>query len=117
MSSTHCLIPYLMHHMQRAVRCPMQALRSLVAPDMLGHQLLLQKGVVPGLVNLIRPQHLTALASHSARAGNPGHSPRGRTVPGCVAAILQEAILHAQPAMLRDIYQVHLSHLCAHLIS
>lgn len=98
----------MMHHMQREVRCPMQALRSLVAPDMLGHQLLMQRGLVPGLVSLIRPQHLTALAEWEARTGNPGHSPRGRTVPGCVAAILQEAILHAQPAMLRDTYQVHL---------
>jgi hypothetical protein len=88
-----------------------------VAPAMLGHQLLLQRGVVSGLVSLIRPQHLTALAEWEARTGNLGHSPSGRTVPGCVAAILQEAILHAQPAMLRDTYQVPPSHLCAHLIN
>ncbi len=83
----------------------MQALKSLVASDLLGHQLLLQRGVIPGLVSLIRPQHLAILADWEARPGNPGQLARSRTVPGLVAAILQEGVLHPQSTMLRDLYQ------------
>ena len=84
-----------------------QALRSLVAPEMLGPQLLLQRGVTRGLVSLIRLQHLTALADWEARTGaGSQRQQRGRSVPGLVAAVLQEGVLHPQPTLVRNIYQV-----------
>ena len=84
----------------------MQAVKCLVAPDLLGQQLLLQRGVMPGLVSLIRPQHLASLADWEARAGSTGLLPSSRTVQGLVAAILQEGVLQPQSTMLRDLYQV-----------
>ena len=78
-----------------------------MAPEVSGPQLLLQRGVIRGLVSLIRPQHLTALADWEARQGaGPGRQQRGRSVPGLVAAVLQEGVLHPQPALLRDMFQV-----------
>lgn len=85
---------------------PMQALKSLVAPHMLGPQLLLQRGVVPGLLSLIRPQHLASLADWEAQWSQAGQLPSSRTVPGLVAAILQDGVLQPQSTMLRDLYQV-----------
>lgn len=84
----------------------MQALRSLAAPDMLGGQLLLQRGLVPGLVSLIRPQHLACLAAWEERHDDSWRPPRSRTVPGLVAAILQDGIVQSQSTVLRDIFQV-----------
>ena len=78
-----------------------------MAPEVLGPQLLLRRGVIRGLVSLIRPQHLTALADWEARPGaGSGRQQRGRSVPGLVAAALQEGVLHPQPALLRDMFQV-----------
>ena len=78
-----------------------------MAPEVLGPQLLLQRGVIRGLVSLIRPQHLTALADWEAKTGaGSGRQQRGRSVPGLVAAVLQEGVLHPQPALLRDMFQV-----------
>ena len=76
---------------------------------MLGQQLLLQRGMIPGLVSLIRPQHLASLAAWEAQAGSTGQLPNSRTVPGLVAAILQEGVLQPQSTMLRDLYQVSLT--------
>ena len=79
----------------------------MVAPEVLGPQLLLQRGVICGLISLIRPQHLAALVDWEARAGaGRGRQQRGRSVPGLVAVILQEGVLHPQPALLRDMFQV-----------
>ena len=83
----------------------MQAVKCLVAPRMLGPQLLLQRGVVPGLLSLIRPQHLASLADWEAQLGSAGQLPTGRTVPGLVATILQDGVLQPQSTALRDLYQ------------
>lgn len=84
----------------------MQALRVLVAPHMLGPKLLLQRGVILGLLSLMKPQHLAALADWEAQPGNAGQLPGSRTVPGLVAAILQDSFLQPQSNILRDLYQV-----------
>ena len=73
---------------------------------MLGQQLLLQRGVIQGLVSLIRPQHLASLADWEAQPSNAGPLPHSRTVPGLVAAILQEGVLQPQSTALRDLYQL-----------
>ncbi len=76
-----------------------------MTPEVLGPQLLLKRGMIHGLVSLIRPQHLTALADWEAKIGD-GRQQRGRSVPGLVAAVLQEGVLHPQPTLLRDMFQV-----------
>ncbi len=84
-----------------------QAARSLAASDMLGHQVLLHPGLVPALVALMRPPHLTALAGWHARLG-PAAGPalNAAAVPVLVTGILHEGILHAHANALRDVYQV-----------
>lgn len=91
---------------------------------MLGHRLLLQPGLVAGLVSLIRPAHLASLAAwqqgQSAAEGagqeNMRCPPaqRGATppLPVLVAAVLHEGLQHAQPQALRDILQVCLQGTC-----
>lgn len=103
-----------------------QAARSLAASDVLGHQVLLQPGLVAALANLIRPQHLAALADWHARSapaaapdvglGAAGPAAGGGAIPVLVANVLHEGIIHAQPAALRDVYQVQteLAHAWTH---
>ena len=82
-----------------------QAARSLAASDVLGHQVLLQPGLVPALVALMRPQHLAALANWYARVAPPAGADVS-AVPVLVTGVLHEGILHAQPAALSNVYQV-----------
>ena len=86
----------------------MQAVRALVAPHLLGLKLLLQRGVIPGLLSLIKPQHLASLADWEAQPGYAGQLPGGRTVPGLVAAILQDGFLQPQSNFYRDLYQARI---------
>ncbi len=81
-----------------------QAARSLAASDVLGHQVLLQPGLVPALVALMRPQHLAAQADWHARVAPAGADMA--PVPVLVTGILHEGILHAQAAALSSVYQV-----------
>ncbi|BDA40985.1 probable serine/threonine-protein kinase 36 [Coccomyxa sp. Obi] len=83
------------------------AARSLAASDMLGHQVLLHPGLVPALVALMRPPHLTALAGWHSRLG-PAAGPTldAAAVPVLVTGVLHEGILHAHANAFRDVYQV-----------
>lgn len=84
-----------------------QAARSLAASDMLGHQVLLHPGLVPALVALMRPPHLTALAGWHSRLGPAaGSALDAAAVPVLVTGVLHEGILHAHANALRDVYQV-----------
>ena len=85
-----------------------QAVRALVASQMLGPKLLLRRGMITGLLSLIKPQHLASLANWEAQPGNAGQLPGGRTVPGLVAAILQDSFLQPQSSVYRDLYQVRI---------
>lgn len=86
----------------------MQAVRCLAAPDMLEHQLLLQPGLVPGLMALLSAQHLSALAAWNASAApsQPSCGAERQPLPVQITNLLHDVVLHAHPSAARDILQV-----------